>query len=198
MSNFDQAITGSSIIAGDVAPATLRRVAVLRDRLTIFRMLVIVTTVTIGIVVYGPERAKKEAPLDFVEWGRILASSVVIGLSLAGPVFAVVRARTYRLGAGGLLALTLGLGCLVMLPPAAAMRFRPNSPAFNSGAMCLYYCIPLVCLWYLAAMAAGGRISRRSFSPAVPFSERYGLLLALLGSPLGLWLMWDFYREAFF
>ncbi|MBX3413748.1 MAG: hypothetical protein KF708_13740 [Pirellulales bacterium] len=68
----------------------------------------------------------------------------------------------------------------------------------NTSIACLYYCLPLMALWFLAAMMTGGRISRRSFSHAVPFSERYGLILAILWSPLGMWHLWDFYSEAFF
>lgn len=196
MSNADHSLPQNHYTTSEVARAAVRRWVLPRDRLTIWRMLVIVTAVAVGIAVFGPERGAQD--IGAVDWWRHLTTAFMIGLSLAGPIFSLVRSRTYRLGAGGLLALTLGLGCLVLLPPATYVRFHGSGVDNNTSIMCLYYCLPLMSLWYLAAMQAGGRISRRSFSRAAPFSERYGLFLALLWSPLGLWLMWDFYSEAFF
>lgn len=194
MSSYEQPNTPADLHAARV-PRAIRREPVVRDRLTILRMLVIVTTIAIGVAVYGPERSKFD-PEKIESW-RFFYTSLLLGMSLAGPMFALVRRRNYRLGAGGLLALTLGLGALVMMPPAIMMRSRNGSVENSTAFFCLYYCMPLMTLWYLAAMAAGGRLSRRSLSRVAPWSERYGLILALLWSPLGLWLLWEVYCEAF-
>lgn len=196
MSTFDRATNPTSATNAEQARQAIRRVPVVRDRLTIFRMLVMVTALAVGWAVYSPNM--NDINLADADSWRMLASVFMIGLSLAGPVFALVRRRTYRLGAGGLLALTLGLGGLVMMPPAMMMRYQRGNIDNGMAAFCLYYCLPLMSLWYLAAMLVGGRLSRRSFSSVTPWSERYGLILALLWSPLGFWILWDMYVEAFY
>jgi uncharacterized membrane protein YhaH (DUF805 family) len=196
MSTFDQATTKTVATNAEQAYQPMRRVPVIRDRLTIFRILVIVTALAIGIALYLPNTIEL-AEVDSWRW---LATTFMIGLSLAGPVFAFSRRRSHRLGASGLLALTLGLGVLVMMPPAIMIRCYKGEGHIEQSAVavCLFYSMPMMSLWYLLAMTAGGRLTRRSFSRATPWSERYGLFLALLWSPLGMWVLWDCYSEAFF
>jgi len=159
-------------------------------------MLVIMTGVAVALVVYGPER--DHIDLADAECWRILLTTFVIGLSLAGPFFVLGRRRDgRRLGAGGMLALTFGLGALVMLPPSAWGRFYLESND-RETIVCLWYIVPLFGVWYTVAMALGGRLGRYSFSSAVPWSERYGLFIALAATPLGAWMLWDMYVDVFF
>jgi hypothetical protein len=41
----------------------------------------------------------------------------------------------------------------------------------------------------------GGHLARTLFNRETPWSERYGFLLALLWSPLGVWVLADLYTE---
>ena len=91
-------------------------------------------------------------------------------------------------------ALTAGFGALLMLPPCLVGRIASEK---TMAPMCMYYVLPLVGLWYLLAAAAGGQIGRKLLSPDTPWSERYGFLLALLWSPLGVWHLVGFYHDAF-
>ncbi len=168
-----------------------------RDRLTILRLLILTAGVAVGIVFFAPGYDGEEA-WDNEKW-RALATAVLIGLALPAPLFCARRPQSEtKLGAGGLFALTAGLGSLLMLPAAViewAGRTSPTAGADGMPATCLYYCLPLVGLWYLLAALVSGYVGRSLFAPETPWTERYGILLALLFSPLGVWALVDIYRD---
>jgi hypothetical protein len=170
--------------------------AELDDRLTIRRMLLLTAGVAVGLVLFAPTLDQND--LKNAEQWRGVANGVIIGLAMPAPLFCITRAiRNRPLGAGGLFALAAGFGVWIMLPPAAIEWFaRNHADNRNFTQVCLYYVLPLMGLWYLLAAIVGRHVGRRLFSSAIPWTERYGLLLALLWSPLGVWLAVDMYRDA--
>jgi hypothetical protein len=86
-----------------------------------------------------------------------------------------------------------------MLPPAiGGPLLHDEAMGSNSAGMCLFYALPLVSLWFLLSALASGRLGRRQFHAETRWSERFGLQLGFCWSILGVWLLWDFYRDAFF
>lgn len=165
---------------------TLRTTGDRRDRLTISRLLVLTAGVAIGLRLLAPPPA--DIDVRSVDAWRRLASCVLIGLSLPGPIYTIRRPRGDRLGIGGLLWLALGLGALLLLP-AAVHKGR-------TAEACLYYTLPLMSLWTVLAAALGGLLRRRRLRAAA-WRDRFGLYLGLAWSPLAIWHLVDFYREAF-
>jgi 4-amino-4-deoxy-L-arabinose transferase-like glycosyltransferase len=131
---------------------------------------------------------------DADSW-RSLLTAVLVGISLAGPLFALCDRRR-RLGWGGLFWFAQGLGVLLLLPPMLMERFGADRIRL-SPTSCLAYVLPLMGLWFTLAAMAGGLVHRRRLRRAA-WRDRFGVLLAAAWSPLGIWIVADFYRDAFF
>ncbi|MBX9792046.1 MAG: hypothetical protein K2Y37_24240 [Pirellulales bacterium] len=163
------------------------------DRLTIFRLLAITAGIAVGLVVYSPNvDPGNKSPYD-VEYFRSLVAASLIGACLPAGFFAFgFRRRSHaRLGPGGLLALAMTTGTLLLLPPAAMQGDN------GMGYICLRVTLPLMSLWYLVGMAAAGQLNRGAFSGGIPWSERYALYLAIAWLPEACWLIYEMYEEAF-
>jgi hypothetical protein len=135
-----------------------------------------------------------------VDSWRGLFTAILEGFSLPGVYYALRRSRAgHRLEFGGLLWLTLSLGILLMLPPAVAgPLLRGDELGSNQAGMCLMYVLPLMSLWFMLGAALSGRLRRSHLGPQAPWTERFGLYLGIAWCPLGLWLLLDFYWDAFF
>lgn len=158
------------------------------DRLTIRRLLLLTAGVAVALGAFCPP-----PNWDAESWLGI-GHSILIGLALPAPLFAMPRRHVP--GVGGLFALMAGLGSLTMLPPAYAMRFYQAQRMGGSPFLCLYYCLPLMSLWFILAALMSGQL-HGLFRRDTAWVERYGALLALLWSPLGAWHLICFYIEAF-
>jgi hypothetical protein len=164
------------------------------DRLTIGRLMLITAGIAVGLVVFVPEPEKAFEDAQHV---RLLLGAILLGATLPGLVFVAERRRQRRrIGVGGWIALTSGLGVLILLPPSlAASRFGGGE---GLGLLCLHYTIPLAMLFMLLASIAAGRLRWRHLNRSAPWSERYGFYLALAWLPLSLWLLWDIYTDSLF
>ncbi len=123
-----------------------------RDALTILRILLLTSGVAVGISVFLPDKELKGG----TAW-RVLASAVVIGLSLPAPLFVIAAARRIRgpLGPASLFAMGMGTGALLLLPPPLiAAWLGRESPA----PMCLYYLMPQAALWFLLVHSSRGKL----------------------------------------
>lgn len=184
-----QESTDDSFVDGSATDAS----TVSDDRLTIGRLLVITAGVAIGLVIFAPGKPS----IAEVDWFRALWFALLAGVALVSPLFVIGRRiRGQRAGVGSMLLLTLGFGVLTLVPSAIADRVGGSNEGFS--VLCLTYCVPFVCLWYLLAAGAGGQLTLASFQRSTPWVERLGLYLALVAAPLGIWLLIDVYREAFF
>jgi Mn2+/Fe2+ NRAMP family transporter len=168
-----------------------------RDRLTIARLMVLTAGVAIGLTLF---RENKSIDLASVDWWRATVTAALIGCSLPGAFYTTHwRQPGGQAGLGSLLWLALSLGGLLMIPPVVGATFvHSNELGSNSAGMCLYYTMPLASLWFVLAAAMGGRLASGSTASEPRWSNWFGWRLGLLWSALGLWLLVDFYREAFF
>ncbi len=166
------------------------------DRLTIRRLLILTAGIAVGLSLFAPHF--DESGRSGADAWRELANAVIIGLALPAPLFCIPRAfSSHRLGTGGLFALATGLGIWLLLPAAVLEWINSNvSHKSNQGvtASCLYIVLPLTGLWYLLAAMIIGYAARKQMS-LTTWTDRYGLFLAFLWSPLGIWTLVDIYRD---
>jgi hypothetical protein len=167
-----------------------------RDTLTIGRILLLTAGVAIGLGVFRP--AENGGGLFEINIERTtgLYNAVLIGFALPAPLFIIGQRRRKGppIGPGGLFALMTGLGAFLMLPPVLVYRLASGQ---GTALLCLYYMLPLVSFWYLAAAAIAGKLGRDLFARTTAWTERYGFLLAVLWAPMGAWWLINFYLEAF-
>lgn len=165
-----------------------------RDALTIRRFLLLTAGVAMGLGVFSP--GEKKGDLLEIDQFLGLYNSVLIGIALPAPL--IIIGQRWRkgpaIGPGGLFSLMVGLGALLMLPPVLLQRLAGK---VGSSLFCLFYMLPLVSVWYLAAAAMAGKIDRSLFARSTAWTERYGFLLAVLWAPMGVWWLIRFYMEAF-
>ncbi len=167
------------------------------DRLTIGRLMLLTAGIGVSLPLYVPELGTGD-PRNPETW-RILVNAVVVGLAMPAPLICLAgRSSGRRLGAGGMFALVAGLGVLLLLPPALInwyLRITANTKQDYSAAACLYFVLPPLGLWYLLAALLAGHAGRESFRKSTPWTEKYGYSLALLWTPLGLWQLFEIYRD---
>jgi len=177
---------------GKPAGSNLRHVQ--EDRLTIWKLLWLTAGVGVGLTCFC-EPFKDFQWNDTDDW-RILGNGILSGLSLSALLFGLnLRLRGRRLGFGALFGVMSGLGAILLLPPLLVVdegKALGNGLAFA----CIVYMMPLMALWFLLAAAVGGRLRRKIWSRPMPWTEKFGYLLAMAWSPLGVWMLVDIYRDA--
>ena len=165
------------------------------DRLTIARLLALTAGVAAGLTIFFPNLGD-EGPGDLEDL-MMLATAAILGLTLPAPWFCIRQTvRGGRLGPGGMFALASGMGVLLLLPAGIIERMaRVTAPYRDEGTAitCLYWVLSSMGLWYLLAAVVSGD-ARRLFRSETPWTERYGFVLALLWSPLGVLLLYDIYH----
>ncbi|CAL1125483.1 unnamed protein product [Cladocopium goreaui] len=131
---------------------------------------------------------------DVDDW-RILANGILSGLSLSALLFGLnLRLRGRRLGIGALFGVMSGLGALLLLPPLLVVG-EGEAVGDRLAFACIVYMMPLMALWFLLAAAVGGRLRRKIWSRPMPWTEKFGYLLAMAWSPLGVWMLFDIYID---
>jgi hypothetical protein len=165
-----------------------------RDGITILRIMLLTAGVGAGIQVFGPDW--DDTWSDSKGWLG-LTNAVVIGLSLPAPLFVMgaMRRKDQLIGPASLFATAMGIGSLLLLPPPL---IAPQLSNESSVMTCTYYIMPQAGLWFLLAALFTGQFGRLLDRLGTPWVERYGHFLALLWSPLGLWHLINYYREALF
>ena len=168
-----------------------------RDTLTIGRFLLLTADVAIGLGIFSPVENPDEPELiDFdIDYFIVFYNAVLIGLTLPAPLF-IIGQRLRKgppIGPGGLLAVTMGLGALLMLPPVFIARLKQDE---GMAFVCIHYMLPLVSFWYLLAALVAGKLRRELFARTTAWTERYGFFLALFWTPVGIWWLITFYMEA--
>ena len=166
------------------------------DRLSSRRLLVLTAGAALGWVIFVPSGDNSDP--TSLDWWRWVWFGVLAGVALVSPIFVVGRRlRGHRAGVGSMLLLTLAFGVLTLLPLTIAERIDGHDVGEGFSAVCLAYCVPFVCLWYLISASVGGRLTLRSLGRNTPWVERLGLYLTFAGAPLGFWTLIELYREAF-
>ncbi len=167
-----------------------------RDTLTIGRFLLLTAGVAVGLGVFVS--SEEDGPWTELSLDHFIVyyNAVLVGLALPAPLFIVgQRLRNGpAIGPGGLYAVTMGLGSLLMLPPIFADHLQSKD---GIPFTCLHYMMPLVSFWYLIAAIVAGSLGRKLFARTTAWTERYGFFLAACWTPVGVWWLTTFYREAF-
>lgn len=175
------AITRDQPDAASTVARTPRRID--DDRLTIGRLMLITAGIAFGIVAFPMDNGFQTFDDALLVW-----SSILMGASLPGLWFVAARRRQRRrIGAGGWIALSAGLGLLVLMPAAILQ------PGEGIALTCLHYLLPLSSLWMLLSALVAGQLRCKSLGRRAPWPERYGYYLALSWSPVALRLLWSIY-----
>ncbi len=169
-----------------------------RDTLTIGRFLLLTAGVAVGLGVFVSAEKKGEPFYEELNLDGLLVyyNAVLIGLALPAPLF-IVGQRLRQgppIGPGGLYAVTMGLGSLLMLPPIFVDHLQAED---GIPFACLHYMLPLLSFWYLAAALLAGSLGRNLFARTTAWTERYGFFLATFWTPVGVWWLTTFYMAAF-
>ncbi len=169
-----------------------------RDTLTIGRFLLLTAGVAVGLGVFvSPEEDVSGPWLELnLDYFIVYYNAVLVGLALPAPLF-IVGQRLHKgptIGPGGLYAVTMGLGSLLMLPPIFVDHLQSKD---GIPFACLHYMMPLVSSWYLIATIVAGSLGRKLFARTTAWTERYGFFLAAFWTPVGVWWLTTFYVEAF-
>lgn len=166
------------------------------NQLTLMRLLVLVTCLAVGLAVFSPGNTSSFDWKSLDDWQERI-SIVLMGLTLAGPMFAWSQRRRDRrhFRAGTLLAAMLGLGVLLMIPPQVLANLRGEEQVGTTAYTCLLYVLPLLGLWFVLAASIGGLFRWRNFTAKCPWSERFGWYLAVLWAPWGVRILYMFYAD---
>jgi hypothetical protein len=169
-----------------------------RDTLTIARFLLLTAGIAIGLGVFSPVENDDQPNLIDINLDYVIVfyNAILIGISLPAPLF-IISQRLRKgppVGPGGLLAVTMGLGSLLMLPPIFVDRLQQEE---GIAFACIHYMLPLVSFWYLLAALVAGKLGRELFARTTAWTERYGFFLALFWTPVGVWWLITFYMESF-
>ena len=169
-----------------------------RDTLTIGRFLLLTAGVAIGLGVFvsAEENGNTVQEELSLEVFIVQYNAFLIGLALPAPLF-IAGQRLRKgptIGPGGLFAVTMGLGSLLMLPPIFVDHLQSQD---GIPFACIHYMMPLVSCWYLIAALIAGSLGRKLFARTTAWTERYGFFLAAFWTPVGVWWLITFYMEAF-
>jgi hypothetical protein len=149
---------------------------------------------------------RQEAPYrTFVEWlnfAWIISVGVLGGLSLVGPPLLLWESKKTRRrwGPGKYHWFVQGTATWLMWPPVLYHRtLGPPGGARHQDSMneiCYFYGTPMMGLYVLVALLAGGRLrrlARRRLGPS--WRERFGLVMGLLWALVGLGVLVSLYVQ---
>lgn len=138
--------------------------------------------------------------IDGVEGIFLLIVMSLGGLSLVGPplLLALRRRRPRPWRAGRILWFSTGTAAWLLWPPVvhhSATR-RQGLDAGNTSAICFAYGTPLMALYLVLALTAGGWLGRRRRRRAArSWEESFGLVLGLVWACTGLYVLYLIYKE---
>lgn len=183
-----------------------------RDRLSIGNLLTLIAGVAVSLWLFTPalRELAQGGPgggpggVGFVASPFAFLPIVVLlgGLSCVGvPLLVLERARRRRdpaWGEGRTLWFATGLASWLLWPPVIARRAAGSTSAGVSE-QCYIYGTPLMALYMVWALWAGGRLRRARRRRAIRRSwrERFGLILGALWACTGLYLLGWIYATDF-
>lgn len=126
------------------------------------------------------------------------SSAVLGGLSVVGPVLLLLKRRREPLpwGAGKTLWFSAGTAAWLLWPPVIVKRLTEPNINQAGTAICFAYGTPLMALYVVIALLAGGHLRRgRRRRIRRSWTETFGLLLGLAWACTGLYILAALYRD---
>ena len=172
-----------------------------RQRFRLGEAMLLVAGVALGLWLVIPdiqERSNRMSPMpDQVMLGVV---AVLGGLSLVGVPLLLherFRGRARLWGAGKVLWFSGGLAAWLMWPPVVIRRVQGGKYGDSMTGVCFVYGTPLMAVWMVVALLAGGwlRKKHRRRAAARSWRERFGLLLGLAWACTGLYILFLLYSE---
>ncbi len=174
-------------------------------RMHLGEMMLLIVGVALGFWIIMPP-TDRGPMLGAMEGGPLPWTSMLLGgVSLMGPVLILLerwRRRRRKVSpepweAGRLLWFCSGTAAWLLWPPIVYQRVaKGRGFGEASSAMCFAYGTPLMALYVVAALLAGGWL-RRSRRRRIrrSWQERFGLILGLLWACTGLYVLAMLYAE---
>lgn len=174
-------------------------------RMHLGEMMLLVAGVAVGLWLVMPTDGGMPK-MGALEGGLLLwASGVLGGLSVVGPLLLLhERRQRHRRsgrrepwGAGRFLWFSSGTAAWLLWPPVVFLRVsHGRSFGDSSSGVCFAYGTPLMALYVVAALVAGGWLRRsRRRRLRRSWRERFGLILGLLWACTGLYVLALLYAE---
>jgi hypothetical protein len=169
--------------------------------LTILDLLILTAGIAVGLWLISQSLAAQ--PPDAEAW--LMAVTFGLGgLSLAGPPLLLWRRSRggwRRLRTGELFWFCQGTASWLLWPPAIYVRVQ-GKKAMGDGMseVCYFYGTPLMALYIVLTLLAGGWLNPRRRRPRRrrSWTETFGLLLGLAWACTGLYVLSILYRKDFF
>jgi hypothetical protein len=146
--------------------------------------------------IQSPDQARGPLRSDAV---FLVVVGVLGGVSLVGPPLLLWRRRRREAWrAGRLIWFSQGMASWLLWPPVAARRAR-GEPGFQNSiaGSCWAYGTPLMAIYVVSALLAGGWLRRRRRRRERSWRERFGLLLGMAWACTGLYVLYMIYRDDF-
>ena len=163
-----------------------------REPLTLFTAMALIVGCGIGFWMIKISVGGSRAILE-------MAAFLAGGLSLVGPPLILWdrRRRRRSFGAGRFLWFSTGMASWLLWPPIIYTRARAI-PAQSETAPCYLYGTPLMALYVVLTLLAGGWFrKKRRRAIRLSWYEQFGLLLGLAWACLGVYFLSIFYSDDF-
>jgi hypothetical protein len=170
-------------------------------RLTILDLLILTAGVAVGFGLIADNL--KAGSTDTGEAVLMILTFSLGGLSLAGPPLLLwrrYRSGWKRLRLGELFWFCQGTASWLLWPPVVYVRVRGKQQMGDSmSAVCYFYGTPLMALYIVLTLLAGGWLGRRRRRARRrrSWTEVFGLLLGLAWACTGLYVLSILYRKDF-
>lgn len=167
-------------------------------------LMVLIAASGLGFWLALPNLRENQAltALDWLEAAWTLSVGVLGGLSLVGPPLLLWESRRARRrwGPGKLHWFIQGTSSWLMWPPVLYHRFLATpqgmGPREGITQVCYFYGTPMMGLYVLIALIAGGRlrrVARRRLGPS--WRERFGLAMGALWAIIGVGVLISLYVQ---
>ena len=181
----------------DVPPSSRRR------RVTIFELMVLIGGATFGLWLVRNDLAEFDVA-NGDDW-LVTVLGMIGGVALVGPPLILAtrrRDRRRRWGPGELHWFSQGMASWLLWPPIVVARARGGKFGDTTGAVCYFYGTPLMALFMMSALLAGGwlRPCRRRRPKRKPYTwrESFGLLLGTIYACTAGYVLFLIYRNDIF
>lgn len=174
-----------------------------RSRPHLLDIMTLIAGLAIGIWMVLPDlRGEQGHVIGSIDDAIMIAAVMVLGgLALVGPPLLLRqksrKRRSTTWGAGNLLWFATGTSAWLLWPPIVVRRVQGQSFGNSDTGVCFAYGTPLMAVYVVAALLAGGWLRRsRRRRLRRSWHETFGLLLGLAWACTGLYVLVNLYRAS--